>query len=63
MSIYATICDKCGICFDLDYEYDDILIAKKNEYDGYTQLNFCQACGKQIYDAVQRVLRGVTKND
>lgn len=54
----ATICDKCGICFDLDYAYDDILIANKNEYGGHTQLIFCQACGKQIHDALQRLLRG-----
>lgn len=49
-------CEKCHKWFDINDEYDAILIAKKIN-EGYEMKHFCQECGKQIHDAITAMLK------
>lgn len=49
-------CEKCNKWFDVNDEYDVILVAKKIG-EGYEVQHFCQECGKQMHDAIKSMLK------
>ena len=48
-------CEKCHKWFDINDEYDVILIAKKTN-EGYEVQHLCQKCGKKIHDTIKAML-------
>ena len=49
------ICDRCGILFDSNDAYEDMLIAIKITV-GYELQHYCYNCGKRIHDALNAIL-------
>ncbi len=49
------ICDRCGILFDSNDAYEDMLIAIKITV-GYEWQHYCYNCGKHIHDVLNAIL-------